>query len=230
MIRWYKRSPFTNSSFNEIGYFPLARYLDHELVHLESQSSDKGLKFFSQLTLQVHPVHDFQFKNSALKSISNEVPEFNEEYTIHTALNSKKLDQLKTAEGMNTEKDRITKLPVIPRSTSMYEKFTAWIIRFLSHLKRLVRRRSTVSESYSFEQKIHRKPDGGSMESSRLPRDAGYWVEDARAGEADARIGPESVESGLPDQLLQVLHEEVKAPDRWHVERQRHRRESYREE
>lgn len=88
------------------------------------------------------------------------------------------------------------------------------------------------TESHSFEHKSTKKKlDSGSMESSRrLPREANYWVVDAREGEADARIGSDSVQSGLPEQLLQGLHEEVQAPDRRHVERQRHRRESHREE
>lgn len=54
-------------------------------------------------------------------------------------------------------------------------------------------------------------------------------VDDAREGEAYARIGSEGVDGGLADKVFDGLHEEIQAPDRRHVQRQRHRREGHRE-
>lgn len=55
-------------------------------------------------------------------------------------------------------------------------------------------------------------------------------VEDPREGEADTRIGPEGVKGGLAYKVFYGLHEQIQAPDRRHVQRQRYRREGHREE
>lgn len=63
-----------------------------------------------------------------------------------------------------------------------------------------------------------------------LPGEADEGVVEAGEGEADARVRPERVQGGPPEQLLDGLDEEAQAPDGRHVERQRHRRERHREE
>lgn len=55
-------------------------------------------------------------------------------------------------------------------------------------------------------------------------------VDDAREGEAYARIGSEGVDCGLANKVFNGLHKQIEAPDRRHVQGQRHRREGHREE
>lgn len=54
-------------------------------------------------------------------------------------------------------------------------------------------------------------------------------VEEAREGVAEARVESDAVIGGVAEKVFDGLHEHVDAPDRRHVQGQRHRRESHRE-
>lgn len=62
----------------------------------------------------------------------------------------------------------------------------------------------------------------------------GDWAEEgaeeAREGEAYARVGPEGDDGGLAESVLNGLDEQIKATDRRHVQGQRHRREGHGEQ
>ena len=63
-----------------------------------------------------------------------------------------------------------------------------------------------------------------------LPVEAENGIVESGEGEAYARVSSEGVDGGLSEKILDGLHEQVEAPDRRHVQRQRHRRERHREE
>lgn len=67
------------------------------------------------------------------------------------------------------------------------------------------------------------------MISSLPPGWTEEGVEDAREGEAYARVGSEGEDGRLAENVLNGLHEQIEAPDRRHVQGQRHCREGHRE-
>lgn len=63
-----------------------------------------------------------------------------------------------------------------------------------------------------------------------LPGGAEEGSEESGGGEADARVGAEGVDGGLPKGDLHRRHEQVEAPDWGDVERERRRRQGHREQ